>query len=284
MREHLVFGLLPLLFLGILVTAAVANDEVARDAWDGYVEEWTDGEATTTKAVSIHTEGNTQITSRRVSSSDSLFANQTGFAMGAVNNGNVQPAVNTGANNPPRFANSGNRGNGNGDRDRMRQQNRDGSCGHEPNGQGGERTQNRQQNRQENRQQTRSNSNNGFGQGNRGVDNRGRGTSFGRGNGGGSNRGNGGGSGNQYGYRGDNQDVAPRGWDGGRGYRNGGGNHGQRGGNGGNGQGNRHGGGYGNRDGGSQSGQRGNRGGGRGNRGGGSQGNRGGGGGRNCRR
>jgi len=37
MREHIVFGLLPVFLLGLLVTAAVAQDDTAKRAFDGYM-------------------------------------------------------------------------------------------------------------------------------------------------------------------------------------------------------------------------------------------------------
>jgi len=200
MREHLLLGLLPILFLTVLVTAAVANDEGAREAWDGYVEKIAapSNEEPASEPARVRISGN------RPAITDSQYG-RTCMAYGYSDRG--RNSRNGGSDNMPVFAREQNRaqqgGNGNsyGDTTRNRRQNRDGSCG-SPGESSGDRI------RQRDRDHTRSRdgSCDGNGYGNRSNQNSGQGY-FSRDG------------------RGWNDDTAPGYWQSGNGYSRGGGNH-----------------------------------------------------------
>ena len=244
MREHLILGLLPILFLVVLVSSAVANDEVAREAFNGYVKEFSSPGPAVASADKNTAVAETTVTYRLASGGGNRYGqafNSTPGANcpngsggertmardGSGNNANGQSGQYGGNGDMDRDRvrqqnrdGSGNQG-GYGDTDRIRQQNRDGSCGTGSHNQG---------NGNRNRQNSGNGYNNGSGNGNR--------------NGSGNGYGNRSGSGNHYGW---NNDVAPGYWEQNC-YGNGSGQGNRNRGNGGNGSGNgnRHGNGGGN--------------------------------------
>ena len=223
MREHLLLGLLPILFLVVLVTGAVANDEVAREAWDGYVDQITSPSETEPVAEPARI---------RIAGGQSAINDpdpgRTRMGYGYYDSAG-RYSSNDDNGNRPMFSREQNRsqqgGNGNsyGDTTRSRMQNRDGSC----DGTGGQQI--RQRDRDQSRARDGSGSGNGYGGGN------------------GYRNGSGQGSGQGYfsrNGRGSNGDTAPGYWQGGNGYGRGSG--GQSSWSGGNGQGRGNGSGYGN--------------------------------------
>jgi hypothetical protein len=159
MREHLLLGLLPILFLTVLVTGAVANDEVARDAWDGYVSKVVSSSdtATSTEPARIRVAGDRST----ISDPDS---GRTCMGYG-YNDSAGRYASNDGDGNIPMFSRErngsqqGGNGNSYGDTTRSRMQNRDGSCD-------GTAQQIRQRDRDRSRSRDGSGGGNGYGNGN----------------------------------------------------------------------------------------------------------------------
>lgn len=182
MREHVVIGLFPVLFLAILVSATVANDDIAREKFNDYVNQ--------------------------ITSSDPVNAGSSVQSADSTISGGISPALATSERAADlRMAGyglgnceaDGNSTNGEQVRDRVRLMSMDNTCTGDQ-----QRDRNRQQNRDRSFDCTGNDIRNGDGFGNR----NGNGNGYGSGNSGGNGYGNR--QRNENAFRGgSNNDVAP---------------------------------------------------------------------------